>query len=92
MRPPRRSCRWDSEDSGSRRRVVRVQSKLDNDTTGFLGASRILAERGNKEALPWADGGSFFEIRFDDPSKVDAAVDEEFKDKVIARIVLTGSS
>ncbi|TVQ85095.1 MAG: hypothetical protein EA357_01535 [Micavibrio sp.] len=44
---------------------------------------RILADRGEKDALPWASGGFFLEILFDDPTKPTSSVDEELKYKVI---------
>jgi hypothetical protein len=44
---------------------------------------RIVAERGEKDALPWAKGGFFLEIRFDDPSKSEAVVDHDLRNKTI---------
>ncbi|TVQ82130.1 MAG: hypothetical protein EA357_10790 [Micavibrio sp.] len=44
---------------------------------------KILADRGEKDALPWAWGGYFLEIRFDDPARQINTVDEELKNKVI---------
>jgi hypothetical protein len=46
---------------------------------------RILAERGEKDALPWGSSeGYFVEIRFDDPhAHASTVADEELIDKVI---------
>jgi hypothetical protein len=44
---------------------------------------RMLAERGEKDALPWASGGYFLELRFDDHKRVGGPVDEELKNVVI---------
>ena len=44
---------------------------------------KILADRGDKQALPWAEGGYFLEVRFDDPSKTAAVVNEDLKNKTI---------
>ena len=46
---------------------------------------KILADRGEKDALPNPTEGHFVEIRFDDPeySKNLEVFDEEFKNKVI---------
>ena len=45
---------------------------------------KILTERGEEDARPWAPGGYIFEIRFDDPTRLPTGVvDEEFKDKII---------
>lgn len=53
---------------------------------------RILAERGDKDAVPWGSSeGYFIEIRFDDPSKRSKVVDEEFRDKIITAECAYGS-
>ena len=54
-------------------------------TIHFSEIQKILADRGEKDALPHPTEGHFVEIRFDEPaySKNLEVIDEEFKNKVI---------
>ncbi|MBK7706224.1 MAG: hypothetical protein IPN69_20770 [Acidobacteria bacterium] len=44
---------------------------------------KLLAERGESDALPYSPGGYFLEIRFDDPASKTSVIDNELKDAVI---------
>lgn len=52
---------------------------------------KILAARGERDASGAPKEGFFLEIRFDDPSRKDGAVDSELKNKVITAECSYGS-
>lgn len=44
---------------------------------------KILAQRGEEDAMPKTDSGYFLQIRFDNPQLPAKVVDEEFKNQTI---------
>jgi hypothetical protein len=52
---------------------------------------RLLAARGQADAVPWGPDGYFLEIRFDRPGVPTGVVDPEFRDRVITADSAFGS-